>query len=193
MKTSARNSLLGIASLAAGLLLTGSASAWWYGDPWYRPYGSGAVTYERQSMMRGHGYAMKDLADMFAGRRLFDRDEAATLARELGEGFGDNLLRNFAPGTVVAGSRTAPSTWRHFGAFSAYARSAEQSSARLAELLEQDTADQQRAARMPPRGMGYGPRGRWSDERIPVEAMQEFGRLNATCYSCHALFRGPRR
>jgi len=46
--------LFGIAALAAGLLIPGTASAW-YGDPWYRPYGSGAMVYKRLNMMRGHG------------------------------------------------------------------------------------------------------------------------------------------
>lgn len=194
MKTRERTKILGTAVLAAGLLLAGTASAW-YGDPWYRPYGSGAVTYERQNMMRGHGYSMQELADMFSGRRLFNRDEAARLARELEQGLGDNLIRNFAPGTVVAGSRTAPTTWRHFGAFTAYAKAAEQSSARLAEALERAPGESAppMARPMPPRGIAYGPRRRFAGAQIPVEALQEFGRLNATCRSCHALFRGWRR
>jgi cytochrome c556 len=153
------------------------------------------VTYERQNMMRGHGYSMQELADMLSGRRLFNRAEAARLARELEEGMGDDLIRNFAPGTVVAGSRTAPSTWRHFGAFTSYAKAAEQSSARLADALEKAPAESAppMARPMPPRGMAYGPRRHPGGTQIPVEALQEFGRLNATCRSCHALFRGWRR
>ena len=46
--------LFGIAALAAGLLIPGTASAW-YGDPWYRPYGSGAMVYKRLNMLHGHG------------------------------------------------------------------------------------------------------------------------------------------
>jgi cytochrome c556 len=184
-----------MAALGAGLLVAGTASAW-YGDPWYRPYGSGAVTYERQNIMRRHDYTMRELADMLQGRRVLDRAEAARLARELEAGFGQNLIRNYPPGTVVAGSRTAPSTWRHFGAFRGYAEAAKQASARLAEALEQESTAQdveQTASWVPPRRMGFGPGRHRRADRVPMEVVQEFGRLNATCYSCHMLFRGPRR
>lgn len=187
--------LFGIAALAAGLLIPGTASAW-YGDPWYRPYGSGAMVYKRQNMMRGHGYTMSELADMLEGRRMLNRAEAVRLARELEAGFGDSLIGKFAPGTVVAGSRTAPSAWRNFGAFKGYAEAAKQASARLAEALDKTSSGQdvQRAANwVPPRRMGYGPWGHRRAGAVPMEVIQEFGRLNATCNSCHMLFRGPRR
>ena len=129
MRKTDRKPLFGIAALTAGLLFLGTAYAW-YGDPWYRPYGSGAVTYERQNMMRQHGYAMDQLADMLQGRHLLDRDEAVRLVRELEAGFGDELIRNFPPGTVVAGSRTSPRTWRYFGAFRNNADAAEQAASR---------------------------------------------------------------
>ena len=83
MKIMGNKPLFGFLAASAGLLFLGTASAWWYGDPWYRPYGSGAMTYERQNMMRGHGYVMRELSGMFEGRRVFDRDEAVRLAREL--------------------------------------------------------------------------------------------------------------
>ena len=195
MKEAGRRRLFGIAALGAGLLVMSTASAC-YGDPWYRPYGSGAVTYERQTMMRGHAYTMRELADMLQGRRVLDRGEAARLARELEAGFGDSLIRNYAPGTVVAGSRTAPWTWRNFGAFRGYAEAAKQASARLAEALDKSSSEQdarQTAAWGPPRHMGYGPWGRRRADPVSMEVIQEFSRLNATCNSCHMLFRGPRR
>ena len=37
-----------------------------------------------------------------------------------------------------------------------------------------------------------GPLGFGADGAIPLEAVQEYQRLNATCYSCHMLFRGLR-
>ncbi len=185
---------LGLAALGM-VLWVGAANAW-YGDPWYRPYGSGAVTYERQSMMRGHGYVMAELGHMFDGRRAFNRDEAVRLARELEQGFGDDLIKNFPPGTVVAGSRTAPYTWRNFGLFRGYAEAARQSSARLAKALENAPGGQEPAPRefgVPPRGMGYGRWGRPLGTGIPMDAVREYSQLNATCHTCHAAFRGPRR
>lgn len=208
MKTSIFRRVLGIAIVGAGILSSGSVAAGWYGDPWSRPYGSGAVTYQRQTVMRDHGYVMKQLSDMFDGRRSFNRDEAARLARELQQGFGDNLIRNFPPGTMVAGSRTLPATWRHFDTFVAYAKGAEGAAYRLAEVLAQppsgDDADYA-GTRIPPMGMGPGRRGPWQPgyrgpagagqrpgERIPLDAVREFGELNANCHSCHMLFRGGR-
>ena len=187
--------LFAVAALAAGLLIPGTASAW-YGDPWYRPYGSGAMVYKRQNMMRGHGYTMSELADLLEGRRMLNRGEAVRLARELEAGFGDSLIGNFAPDTVVAGSRTAPSAWSNFGALKGYAKAAKQASTRLAEALEKTSSgkdDQQTANWVPPRRMGYGPWGHRPADVLPMEVIQEFGRLNATCNSCHMLFRGPRR
>jgi cytochrome c556 len=184
----------GLVALSAGMLLATTASAW-YGLPWYRPYGSGAMTYERQNMMRGHGYAMRDLASMFEGRRAFNRDEAVILARELEEGFGDRLVRNYAPGAMVAGSRTVPWTWNNFGLFQGYAEAARQASDSLGEALES-----------PPSGKEVRQEGVWvtgprmlhgrnrllDDGLVSMEAIREYGRLNATCHSCHALFRGWR-
>jgi cytochrome c556 len=197
MKIANGKGFWGMAALGAGMLLMGSASAW-YGDPWYRPYGSGAVTYERQNMMRAHGYNMDRLAEMLEGQQIFNREEAVRLARELEAGFGDSLIRNFAPGTVVAGSRTAPWTWRDFGAFAGYARAAEQSSAALAKALEkepQSTETRPAAGPVPPwgRGSARGPWGRPLAVPLSMEAFQAYSRLYATCQSCHIGFRGWRR
>ena len=195
MRKTDRKRLFGIAALTAGLLFLGTAYAW-YGDPWYRPYGSGAVTYERQNMMRQHGYAMDQLADMLQGRHLLDRDEAVRLVRELEAGFGDELIRNFPPGTVVAGSRTSPRTWRYFGAFRNNADAAEQAAARLADALENEPSMQdfqQLPALGSRRRIGFDPRGHRSGGPVSIAVIQEFDRLNATCNSCHMLFRGWRR
>ena len=195
MEATRRKRMVGVVIMAAGLLTLGSASAW-YGDPWYRPYGSGAMVYERQNMMRGHGYNMSELAEMIDGRRLLNRAEAVRLARELEDGFGDELIRNYAPGTVVAGSRTAPWAWRDFGAFRGYAEAARQASGRLAEALEKqhsaEGAAQAGVAGPSPR-RGHGPWGRRWSEPVSVDVIREFGALNATCGSCHMHFRGPRR
>lgn len=182
------------ASVTAGLLTISSAHAW-YGGPWHRPYGAGAVTYERQSIMRRHGYAMDDLSRMFNGRSAFDRDEAVRLARELSEGFSGDLIRNTPPGAVVAGSRTAPWTWNNFGTFQGYNEAARQSANRLVEALEQQpTAEEirQDGAWMPAGRRVMGPLGFSRHGAIPLEAVREYSRLNATCYSCHMLFRGGR-
>lgn len=193
MKSTLRKRWIGAAALLGGLLVMGSASAW-YGGPWYRPLGSGAMTYERQTIMREHGYAMDDLSRMFTGRRTFDRDEAIELARELEAGFGTPLLKDFAPGAVVAGSRTAPWTWRNFGAFQGYTVAARQSAARLAEALETEPTAQtisQKGIWVPGHARAMAPLS-MGDGAIPLEAVQEYSRLNATCYSCHRLFRGLR-
>jgi cytochrome c556 len=184
----------GAAALAAGLLMMGTASAW-YGYPWYRPSGAGAMTYERQNMMRHHGHAMEDLSRMFGGRQAFNREEAVRLAKELEEGFGTKLLKNYAPGAVVAGSRTAPWTWRNFGTFQGYAEAARQSAERLIEALENESGDDAAASRaiwVPGGRRAVGPLGFGRDGPIPLQAVQEHGRLNATCYSCHVHFRGVR-
>ncbi len=192
MNRASSRRLFSAAMLGAGLLILGSANAW-YGDPWYRPYGSGAVTYERQNMMRGHNYAMRELADMLEGRRTLNQAEAVRLARELEADFGDSLIEKFAPGTVVAGSRTAPWTWRNFEVFRGYAAAARQSSARLAEALEKESSEQEAQHWVPPRRMGYGPWGRRHAGVVSIEVLQELSRLNAICGSCHMQFRGPRR
>ena len=187
---------LALLAACAGLLFLGTASAWWYGDPWYRPYGSGAMTYERQTEMRHHGLDMRDLSSMFDGRRSFDREEAVRLARDLQQGFGDEMLSNFAPGAVVAGSSVSPRAWRHFGAFRGYAKAAEQSSAALAEALASEPTGQdvqETGVWMPGRRMAYGRWGHSPDGMISMDAVREYSRLNATCHSCHALFRGWRR
>jgi len=193
MKPKDKARLLGLATLAAGLLAADAAGAW-YGASWNRPYGSGAMTYDRQSMMRGHGYTMRSLAAMLDGRRSFDRDEAIHLASELRDGLGERLLNRYAPGTLVAGSRTAPWTWNHFGAFEAYARGAGQAADELATALaEAPDSGPQAAGTVVPR-QPYGP-GRWAGRHrdvIPPAVFQAYGRLNATCHACHGQFRGPR-
>ena len=185
---------LGIAAIGAGLLFMGTANAWW-GTHWYRPYGSGAMTYERQNMMRDHGYSMRELANMLEGRRAFNRGEAVRFARELEAGFDDSLIGNYAPGSWAAGSRTLPWTWDHFGAFKGYAEAARQSSARLAEALNTAPTSQdmqQKGVWIPSPRLGHGRPGHQRGDLISLEAVQEYGRLNATCHSCHMLFRGSR-
>lgn len=194
MKVTKRTRWFGAAAMVAGMLLMGTATAW-YGGPWYRSHGAGAVTYERQNMMRDHGHAMEDLSRMFQGRRSFDREEAIRLAKELEEGFGTPLLKNFAPGAVVAGSRTAPWTWRNFGAFEGYSKAASQSAARLVQALENESDDAASSDQTiwVPGGMRVvGPLGFGRDGPMPLGAVQEHGRLNATCNACHFYFRGAR-
>lgn len=194
MKATSKKIWLGVAA-AIALMLVSSASAWWYGDPLYRPYGSGAVTYERQSVMRDHGWAMQDIASMFQGRRAFDRDEAVRLARELEATLGDEMLKNFAPGTRVAGSRVTPWVWRDFGAFRGYAIGARQAAGELASALEQAPTSgdvERQGAWMASR---HPTRGRWShlsDDLVSMQAIQAYTRLNANCHSCHMMFRGGR-
>jgi cytochrome c556 len=185
--------LIALLGLSAGLLVSATASAWYGG--WYRPYGSGAMVYERQTIMRKHGYAMDDLSRMFDGRRAFDRDEAVRLAKALEEGFSGKLVANTAPGTLVAGSRTAPWTWNHFQTFQGYNEAAKQSAARLAEALArsgttEDTAEQ--AVWVPAGRPPHGPLAAGRDGHIPLRAVREYQRLQATCYSCHVQFRGRR-
>ena len=194
MKAMRRDIWFGIV-ITVALTLTSTAGAWWYGDSWYRPYGSGAVTYERQSMMRDHGWAMQDMASMFEGRRAFDREEAIRLARKLEAELGDEMLRNFAPGTRVAGSRVTPRVWREFGAFRGYATGARQAAGDLASALEQAPSAkevQNQGAWMASR---HPAMGRWShlnDDLVSMQAIQAYTRLNANCHSCHMLFRGGR-
>lgn len=185
--------LVGVAAIA--LTLVNTANAWWYGDAWSRPYGSGAVTYERQSVMRDHGWAMQDLASMFEGRRAFNRDEAVRLARRLEATLGDEMLKNFAPGTRVAGSRVTPWVWRDFGAFRGYAISAKQAASDLASALEQAPTSNQLEHRDAWMTSRHPAMGRWShlsDDMVSIQAIQAYTRLNANCHSCHAMFRGGR-
>lgn len=186
--------LIGLLGLSAGLLVSTTAAAW-YGAPWYRPYGSGAMVYERQTIMRKHGYAMDDLSRMFSGRTMFNREEAVRLARKLEEGFSGKLVANTAPGTLVAGSRTAPWTWNRFDAFQGYNEAAKQSAARLAEVLAESPADGEAtgtAVWLPAGRPIHGRFGSGRDGAIPLKAVQEYQRLQATCYSCHMQFRGLR-
>ena len=177
------------------LMLVNTASAWWYGDPWYRPYGSGAVTYERQNVMRDHGWAMQDIASMFEGRRAFDRDEAVRLARKLETALGDEMLKNFAPGTRVAGSRATPWVWRDFGVFRGYAIGAQQAAKDLVGALEEAPTSeeiQQQGAWMTSRHPAMHRWSHLSDDLVSLQAIQAYTRLNANCHSCHAMFRGWR-
>lgn len=191
MKTLLRARTLAVAALLVGLFFAESAAAW-YGVPWHRPFGAGEMTYERQNMMRGHGYVMTELAAMIEGRRLFNAQEAARLARELESGFGDELTRQFAPGAVVAGSRTAPWTWGHPGAFHGYSEAARQSAGELAAALEKTAeAGPPDVARRPPAVRPSPPAGPRMPS-MPAEAVQAYSRLNAACHSCHMAFRGPR-
>lgn len=194
MKAMSKNIWLGVAATVA-LMLVNNASAWWYGDSWYRPYGSGAVTYERQNVMRDHGWAMQDMASMFEGRRAFNRDEAIRLARKLEATLGDEMLKNFAPGTRVAGSRVTPWVWREFGAFRGYAIGARQAAEDLASALEQapssDEAEQQ-GAWMTSRHPAMRRWSHLSDDLVSIQAIQAYTRLNANCHSCHTMFRGGR-
>jgi len=179
--------------LSLALLASATATAW-YGGYGYRPPGAGAMTYERQTLMRRHGDAMDDLSRMIHGRQAFDRDEAVRLARDLEQGFSGKLLRATAPGAVVAGSRMAPRAWHQSGAFEGYNEAARQSAARLAEALAEPPT-RQAGAREVRRPAGHPPRRPWAragDRAIPFKAVQEYGRLQATCYGCHVQFRGPR-
>jgi cytochrome c556 len=154
------------------------------------------VTYERQSIMRRHGYAMDDLSRIFDGRRAFDREEAVRLSKELEEGFSGPLVQNTPPGAIVAGSRTAPWTWNNFGTFQGYNEAARQSASRLTKALaKQPTSEEMRTHGIwlpTGRPAAIRPLGFGRDDAIPFEAVKEFQRLNATCYSCHMLFRGFR-
>ena len=193
MKAMSTKIRLGAAAIA--LMLVSTANAWWYGDPWYRPYGSGAVTYERQNLMRDHGWAMQDIPSMFEGRRAFDRDEAVRLARELEATLGDDMLKNFAPGTRVAGSRATPWLWRDFGAFRGYANGAQQAAKDLVGALEQAPTSeeiQQQGAWMTSRHPAMHRWSHLSDDLVSLQAIQAYTRLNANCHSCHAMFRGWR-
>jgi len=194
MKAMSKKIWPGVTAVIA-LTLVGTASAWWYGDPLYRPYGSGAVTYERQNVMREHGWAMQDMASMFEGRRAFNRDEAVRLARELEATLGDEMLKNFAPGTRVAGSRVTPWVWRDFGAFRGYAVGAQQAASDLASALEQAPTSNEvehQGAWMTSRRPAVGRFGQLSDDVVSMQAIQAYTRLNANCHSCHAMFRGGR-
>ena len=183
------------AAIGLGLVRVGTAGARWGGNPWYTPYGSGAVTYERQNDMRRHGWSMKDLASIFEGRRAFNREEAVRLARELEADLGDEMLKNFAPGTRVAGSRVTPWLWRDFGAFRGYALGSRKAASELADALETaPTGDeiQRQGAWLTSRRPGYS---RWShlgDDMVSMDAIQAYTRLNANCHSCHMMFRGYR-
>jgi cytochrome c556 len=191
MNTALRPSTLALTALLGGLLLADSATAW-YGGSWYRPLGAGAMTYERQNMMRGHGYVMSELAAMIEGRRAFNSTEAARLARELESGFGDELSRNYAPGAVVAGSRTAPWTWSNFGAFQGYAEAARHSAGSLAGALEKADDSGVPATARPAPGVRPTPPTGPRMAHMPPDAVQAYSRLTAACHSCHMSFRGPR-
>jgi cytochrome c556 len=138
---------------------------------------------------------MEDLSRMFDGRRAFDRDEAIRLATELGDGFSGELVKSTPPGALVAGSRTAPWTWNNFGTFQGYNEAARQSVDRLVEALKREpggASDPQGGVWMPGGRRAMGPLGFGRDGAIPLEAVREYSRLHATCYSCHMLFRGGR-
>lgn len=194
MPSSHRKRILFAAAIAAGMLLVSSAAAW-YGGPWYRPYGAGAMTYERQNTMRDHRYAMEGLTAMLAGRRAFNRDAAVRLARDVEAGFGKPFLGNYAPGSWVAGSRTAPWTWRHYEAFKGLAANAERAAGELADALAQQPSGddiRQKGVWLPATALRHG-RGRLvADDLVSMEAVEAYGRLNATCHTCHASFRGLR-
>ena len=194
MKAMRKDIWLGVTTVVA-LMLANTAGAWWYGDPWYRPYGSGAVTYERQSLMRDHGWAMQDLASMFEGRRAFSRDEAVRLTRKLEADLGDEMLKNFAPGTRVAGSRVTPWVWRDFGAFRGYATGARQAAEELASALEQAPDSKEIRQQGAWTTSRHPAMRRWShldDDLVSMQAIQAYTRLNANCHSCHMMFRGGR-
>jgi cytochrome c556 len=194
MKPTSKQIRWGVA-IGVGLMLVSTAAAWWGGSPWYRPYGSGAVTYERQNDMRRHGWSMQDLASMFEGRRAFNREEAVRLARELEADLGDEMLANFAPGTRVAGSRVTPWLWRDFGAFRGYALGSKQAAAELAEALETAPTDdeiQSQGAWVTSRRPGYARWSHLSDDMVSMQAIESYTRLNANCHSCHIMFRGYR-
>ena len=192
MKTGTRRKAIVLAAVT-GMLISGAATAW-YGVPWYRPYGSGAMTYERQNIMRGHGYDMTELSQMLDGRRAFNRAEATRLAREIEKGLGEELLQQYAPGAVVAGTRTAPWTWRHFGQFEAMADGARETAKRLAEELENEpTGEQVREQGAWVTGARPGVR-RWRhlDGLVSVGTIQAYSQLRATCTGCHWQFRTGR-
>lgn len=182
-------------AVAIGLLLVSSASAWWGGNPWYQRYGSGQATYERQNLMRHHGWSMQELSSMFEGRRAFDRDEAVRLARELEAGLGEAMLHNFSPGTRVAGSRVSPWVWRDFGAFRGYAIGAGQAAGRLAEALaEAPDSDEisQQGVWLTSRRPVPGRFSHLRDDQVSMDAIRAYNQLDATCRSCHMGFRGYR-
>lgn len=183
------------AAVAIGLMLASTASAWWAGSPWYQRYGSGQPTYERQNVMRDHASSMQDLAAMFEGRRIFDRDQAVRLARTLEEGLGEPMLQNFAPGTRVAGSRVTPWVWRDFGVFRGYAVAAEQAAGQLAGALAQaPDSDEMRkqGVWLTSRRPGAQRFAHLRDDQVSMDAIRAYDRLNAACQSCHGGFRGYR-
>lgn len=192
MKTGTRNRAIVMAALA-GMLISSAATAW-YGGPWYRPYGSGAMVYKRQDIMRSHGYDMTELAQMLDGRRAFNRAEATRLARDIEKGFGDDLLSQYAPGTVVAGTRTAPWTWGQFGQFKAMADGARETAKRLAEGLENAPTNEQvreQGAWVTGARPGLG-RWRHLDGLVSIAGIQAYDQLRATCSGCHWQFRTGR-
>lgn len=180
------------AAFALGLLLAAPAGAWWVGNPWYQRYGSGQDTYERQNLMRDHGWSMQDLAAMFEGRRGFKRDQAVQLARELEAGLGESMLQDFSPGTRVARHAWV---WRDFGAFRGYAIGAEKAAGRLADALAEppDASEmRQQGVWMTSRRPRFGRFASVSDDQVSMDAIRAYDQLNATCQSCHMRFRGYR-
>ena len=204
MSSLVRKTVKGLIGIGLGMAALGTANAWWGGGPWGphgaapyggSPYGSSAMTQDRQAVMRDHGRAMRDLASMFDGRRMFDRVEATKLAREIEAGTGENLWRLYAPGSIAPGSRSMPWIWNNFDAFKGYAEGAKAAAGTLAKALEKRPTGSDFAqghAYLP--HPGFGPGGRWGQRggAIDTEALKAFNELTATCHGCHANFRGGR-
>ena len=186
--------------LVAGLLGLGvclvsiSAVSGWYG-PSYNDYGPHSMKRDRQQLMRNHGHAMDELADMIDGRRRFDRLKATKLAREIEAGAGENMWRLYPPESVDApGSRTAPPIWGNFETFKANANALKQTAGALADELEKrpTPADVQEGVWVPRYGSGLGNRWGQRGGDVTQEAIAEYIRLGRICTVCHLNFRTSR-
>ena len=162
----------------------------WY--PQMRSFDRSRMVYYRQRQMQQLAAAMTRLQKQIAGRDEFDRKHAIQLANYIEGESGDELLRNYHPGSVMDDqSRTTRALWGNEDMFKAAAVKTQEAAKALAAELAKEPTKEEGAVFL--RAKRAGPDEGAETAAVSPQLKNKFDALSNACNSCHRSFRSQYR